>query len=82
MEMQSEQDKEFLEIEGWLQKTQDRLYQHWVKTTRHRKEASHGTWACEIASRCRTCREHLSIPCSLLQEGNEIGEFLNTPCYA
>lgn len=77
-----EADPEFAEIEGWLEDTQKALYDRWTSTTGHRRGASSGTWACEIARRCRTCNEHLSIPCSLLQEANEIAQFLKAPCYA
>ena len=70
------------EVEGWLQATQEKLYERWHGTTGHRPGASNGTWACRIARHCRTCNEHLSLPCSLLMEANEIAGFLNTPCYA
>ena len=66
----------------WLKPAQERLYQEWAVTTGHRPDASNGTWACEIAYGCRTCNEHLSIPCSLLQEANEIADFLSHSCYS
>jgi hypothetical protein len=73
---------ELHEIEDWLRLTREQLSQKWSNTTRHRPDASYGTWACEIATGCRTCNEHLSIPCSLLEEANEIGAFLSTQCYS
>ncbi len=69
-------------LPGWFEPTQRRLYDSWVCTTRHDGSATGGTWACEIASRCRTCNEHLSVPCSLLAEANEIGKFLGATCYS
>lgn len=65
----------------WLEAARKRLYEAWVGTTGHHPRASNNTWACEIASGCRTCDEHLSVPCSLLREANEIGHFLNTTCF-
>ena len=70
-----------VEIDDWLAVAQAALCEKWYRTTGHRRGASRGTWACEIANRCRSCREHLSLPCSLLAEANEIGAFLDTPCY-
>jgi hypothetical protein len=67
--------------EDWLEITRYRLYDTWVATTGHAPDANRGTWACEIALGCRTCDEHLSLPCSLLAEANEIGLFLSTPCF-
>jgi hypothetical protein len=66
----------------WLASTQKALFQKWSTTTGHRPGAGSGTWACEIASRCRTCQEHLSLPCSLLAEGNEIAAILKPGGYA
>jgi hypothetical protein len=67
--------------EDWLQQTARKLFERWTTRTGHRPEASYGTWACEIAKGCRTCREHLSLPCSLLAEANEVGGFLNSTCF-
>ena len=61
----------------WLAKSSATLFEKWATTTGHRPDASHGTWACEIATGCRTCHQHLSLPCSLLMEANEIGAFLS-----
>jgi hypothetical protein len=72
----------FSKKEGWLEPTQQQLFDTWRSTTGHQPDASSRTWACEIANHCRTCDEHLSLPCSLLQEANEIGEYLQAPCYA
>lgn len=71
-----------VEVEGWLPLTQAALFERWFKTTGHRSNARFNTWACEIANRCRTCDEHLSIPCSILREANEIGTFLESACYS
>jgi hypothetical protein len=60
----------------WLEETRRELFEHWTSTTGHRAGATARTWACEIALGCRTCNEHLSLPCSLLREANEIGVFL------
>jgi hypothetical protein len=65
----------------WLERTRHALYDHWVKKTGHHPNAATGTWACEIAHGCRICNEHLSVPCSLLKEANEIGLFLSLPCF-
>jgi hypothetical protein len=65
----------------WLERTREKVLEKWTTTTRHRPESSHGTWACEIATGCRTCDEHLSLPCSLLSEANEIAAFLSTTCF-
>ena len=64
--------------ETWLEVTQAALYEHWGATTGHRPKANRSTWACEIAQGCRQCNEHLSLPCSLLAEANEVGLFLST----
>lgn len=68
--------------EGWLESTRQQLFKEWLTTTRHEPGASGFTWACEIYHGCRTCREHLSLPCSLLAEANQIGGFLQTSCYS
>src|SRR3954469_9411274 len=65
----------------WLKVTRQMLLQKWVARTGHHSNARNSTWACEIAFGCRTCNEHLSIPCSLLKEANEIGHFLQLSCY-
>ncbi|HWE37519.1 MAG TPA: hypothetical protein VG406_13200 [Isosphaeraceae bacterium] len=67
--------------DDWPQQTSGKLFEKWATTTGHRPEAGYGTWACEIATGCRTCREHLSLPCSLLAEANEIGAFLSSTCF-
>ena len=58
-----------------------KLFEKWSSTTGASTQTVNGTWACEIAHGCRTCREHLSLPCSLLAEANEIGSFLNSTCF-
>ncbi len=63
-------------VKDWLLQTQRALFAKWSSTTGHRPGASGQTWACEIAHGCRICNEHLSLPCSLLSEANEIGAFL------
>ncbi len=68
--------------EDWLVQTTCGLFDKWVRTTGHRPDATDGTWACEIAHGCRTCHEHLSLPCSLLAEANEIGAFLSVGCFS
>jgi hypothetical protein len=65
----------------WLDTTRQKLHDAWVKKTGHRKGASNNTWACEIARGCRQCNEHLSLPCTLLQEANEIASFLSSGCF-
>lgn len=62
----------------WLERAREKLLAKWTATTGHHSGSSHGTWACEIAAGCRTCNEHLSLPCSLLSEANEIAAFLGT----
>ena len=69
-------------IEGWLDLTQASLFESWHKRTGHKPSATNATWACEIARSCRTCNEHLSLPCSLLAEANEIGCFLEQSSYS
>jgi hypothetical protein len=69
-------------VDGWLESTRQRLSNEWVSKTKHRPGASGATWACEIYHGCSSCREHLSLPCSLLAEANEIGGFLQTQCYS
>lgn len=66
----------------WLDSVREVLFQRWSGTTKHRPGAGGNTWACEIYHGCATCDEHLSLPCSLLAEANEIGAFLNTTCYS
>jgi hypothetical protein len=65
----------------WLDQTRARLLEKWTTTTKHQPNATVGTWACEIATGCRTCNEHLSLPCSLLSEANEIALFLSSSCF-
>ncbi len=69
-------------LPDWLVRTQEALFQKWSSTTGHRPGAGRNTWACEIYRGCTTCQEHLSLPCSLLSEANEIGAFLTTRCFA
>lgn len=68
-------------IENWLEVARSALYERWVSETGHEPGACDGTWACRIATGCRTCDEHLSLPCSLLAEANEIGVILSVSCY-
>lgn len=68
--------------EDWLGQLQFELSKKWTTTTKHQPGATGNTWACEIYHGCNTCHEHLSLPCSLLAEANEIGAFLNAPCYS
>ena len=67
--------------DDWLERIQPVLFERWLTKTRHKRKASRGTWACEIATGCRTCSEHLSVPCSLLTEANEIARLLESSCY-
>jgi len=67
---------------SWFEPTKKALYDYWVQTTHHTPDSSYGTWACEIAQGCRTCNEHLSLPCSLLKEANQIASFLNLVCFS
>ena len=67
--------------DNWLEKERTALYDRWVSATGHSPEANNRTWACEIAFGCRRCDEHLSLPCSLLREANEIGLFLSATCF-
>lgn len=69
-------------IPDWLALTQSALFRKWSSTTRHQPGAAGETWACEIYHGCKTCNEHLSLPCSLLAEANEIGSFLKGACYS
>lgn len=68
--------------DDWVDKLRATLYERWVSTTGHSPDANNRTWACEIAFGCRHCNEHLSLPCSLLREANEIGLFLHATCFA
>jgi hypothetical protein len=68
--------------EDCLARTQSRLFDKWASTTKHHSGASDETWACEIYHGCRTCQEHLSLPCSLLAEANEIGTFQSAACFS
>src|SRR5688500_12156253 len=65
----------------WLSRTRQELYTQWVTRTGHKPGANNRTWACEIARGCRECDEHLSLPCSLLAEANEVGVFLGGSCF-
>jgi hypothetical protein len=76
------QDEVVPVIPDWLSLTQSALFLKWSSTTRHKPGAAGGTWACEIYHGCKTCNEHLSLPCSLLAEANEIGSFLSASCYS
>lgn len=66
----------------WLAQTAGKLFERWATVTGHRPGADRGTWACEIANGCRSCQEHLSLPCSLLAEANEIAAFLSVGCFS
>lgn len=63
---------------NWLKNVQKLLFKKWSSSTHHKAGASHGTWACEIYHGCSTCNEHLSLPCSLLEEANEIAVLLES----
>jgi hypothetical protein len=66
----------------WLGRTLGSLDERWTRRTHHRPGASGGTWACEIYHGCSSCQEHLSLPCSLLTEANEIGALLGAGCFS
>jgi hypothetical protein len=68
--------------DSWLVEVKSSLFEKWTTTTNHRPGASYGTWACEIANACRTCNEHLSLPCSLLAEANDVAGFLGSSCFS
>lgn len=70
------------EIDDWFRACRDRLYHRWDSTTGHGGTRCSGRWACEIYSHCRTCDEHLSLPCSLAAEAEEIGLFLKSPDFS
>src|ERR1044072_2134834 len=65
------------EIPDWFTKTRLQLFESWTKTTRHGLKRPTNGWACEIGYGCRTCTDHLSIPCSLATEAHEIAVLLN-----
>jgi len=68
---------EFQQRRKWLHEVQPELFKLWVKETRHKAGANAGTLACQL--RPPGNGNHLSLPCSLLQEANEIGTFLASP---
>lgn len=65
------------EVPDWFTKTRLHLFETWTKTTRHGLKGPTNGWACEIGFGCRTCTDHLSIPCSLATEAHEIAVLLN-----
>ncbi|QDU29571.1 hypothetical protein ETAA8_46850 [Anatilimnocola aggregata] len=65
------------EVPDWFTKTRLHLLETWTKTTRHGLKRPTNGWACEIGYGCRTCTDHLSIPCSLATEAHEIAVLLN-----
>ncbi|MBW3598882.1 MAG: hypothetical protein KY475_16610 [Planctomycetes bacterium] len=75
---------QFIGIEDdrdWLDAVRVRLYETWTMATGHGPRSRGRSWACEIYHGCRSCNEHLSVPCSLAREANEIGAFLGNQCY-
>jgi hypothetical protein len=67
------------EIEGWFDKLRISLFEVWTSKTGHGLTGPINGWACEIGRGCRSCSDHLSIPCSLATEAHEIAVFLNKP---
>lgn len=67
------------EIPDWFISTRLLLLNTWTNTTRHGIKMPTNGWACEIGYGCRTCTDHLSIPCSLATEAHEIALLLNKP---
>lgn len=72
-------DNEPPDIPGWLRPTQTNLAMKWRERTGHFEGARNNSLACQMAVACRECEEHLSIPCSIASEANDIGTFLDTP---
>ena len=68
------------EVDGWFDDCQRQLYERWGEIG-HGGNVRRGRWACEIYGHCKTCHEHLSLPCSLAREADEIGLFLKSPRY-
>jgi hypothetical protein len=64
-------------VDGWFQQTRLNLLDTWATTTGHGLTMPTNGWACEIGRGCRTCSDHLSIPCSLAMEAYEIALFLD-----
>jgi hypothetical protein len=67
-------------VPDWFQSTQVRLLEMWARTG-HVGDGRPNRWACEIYDHCRTCQEHLSLPCSLASEAEEIGFLLKATCF-
>lgn len=71
-------ENEPTEKSGWFDLLIISLRDKWAKTghtgTGIRRSSR---WACEIFNKCSTCNEHVSIACSLANEADNIGLFLN-----
>ena len=64
----------------WLHKIQPALFNAWRDRTGHFDGAGGRSLACKIV-RASGCQQHLSLPCSLANEANEIGSFLQSECF-
>jgi hypothetical protein len=64
--------------DNWFELALTSAHDRWKSTTGHDPEKCDNAWAAEIAKHCQRRGEHLSLPCSLIREGNEIICFLNS----
>jgi hypothetical protein len=70
------------DVPDWFNKARRNLFETWRDRTGHDAQCSPQRWACEIARRCERSGQHLSIPCSVGLDADEIGLFLKPNGYA
>lgn len=76
-----EGDADIPEDAGWFALAREELYRQWTDRTGHGPGCGPGSWACQVGTGCRSCGRHLSVPCSLNEEANEIGLLLSVSCF-
>lgn len=70
------------EVPDWFNNTRQQLFKAWRNRTGHSAECRPQRWACEISQKCGRAGQHLSIPCSVGLDADELGIFLKPNGYA
>jgi hypothetical protein len=70
------------EVPDWFNKTRQQLFESWRARTGHDAQCDPRRWACEISSRCQRGGQHLSIPCSVGLDADELALLLKPGGYA
>ncbi|GEM_PF-6390648 len=65
----------------WLRVTRERLAESWALQTGHLPGVGRQRWALELKDACQLVTGHLSLPCSIARQADQIGIFLVSPSF-